>query len=373
MAHVKTVFMVAGEASADLHASQLLRELRQKDPTIRGFGVGGKRLSAEGFEAVVDASDLNVVGLSDWLGQAKTVVGSYRKVVSEIKRRSIDVAVLLDLPDFNLGLVRHLKKKQIPVVYYISPQIWAWRQYRIRTIRKHVDEMLVVFPFEEKFYRERGVSARFVGHPLVQSVAVRPALRSVPEIRLGPRVAILPGSRRSEIRFHGPLVAEVVRNMRRDFPACEIRVPVAPTLQESELRASIGDGVTYDRRPAVETLHWADAALVASGTATLETALTETPFCLFYRMAPFSAFALKFIVRYRNFLGMPNLLLGEEAIREFIQEGATPHALGDELRRLLFDNAYRENGVSRLRRCRQLLSGDSVTETAAERVAAHLL
>lgn len=361
-----SVFVVAGEASADLHGAHLLRELKRLAPDVHAWGVGAEKLRAEGMEVVVDAQKLNVVGIFDWLDRFGEVWGSYRFVLREIERRRPDVAVLLDLPDFNLLVAKRLKALGIPVVYYISPQVWAWRKYRVKKIRRRVDRMLVLFPFEKEFYDRHRVPVTFTGHPLRDSIRPRSDYRSAEEITAAPRVALLPGSRRSELRHLGPILDGVARLLVERFPSVEIQVPVARTLSKEAVRAVMPFERIQLTDDARDTVRWADAALVASGTATLETALVGTPLALVYVVNATTMAFVRAFIRYKGFLGMPNLLHGREVVREYWQEDATPPALVDECERLLFDETYRGEAIGALRQSRDLLG---TTEGASARAA----
>lgn len=368
-----SVFMVAGEASADSHGAALLRELKRHVPDLHCFGVGEKGLAREGMEILVDAKAINVVGISDWFDRLGEVVGAYRHVKATVRKRKPDCAILLDLPDFNLRLARQLKAMGVPVIYYISPQVWAWRRYRVKTIRRVVDKMLVLFPFEKAFYDAQGVPAEFVGHPLLETMPPRAHYRSQAEIGAAPRIAALPGSRKSELKFHAPVLRGALERLRKRYPAAEITIPVAPTLAADQVRAVFPDpGIRLHEGKARETLEWADVALVASGTATLETALTGTPFCLLYVLSASSAFLYKRVIRYRGYLGMPNLLHGREVVRELIQQKATPEALAEECSRLIEDEPYRSAMGQALGECREKLGMPGASARAAMQVLSFL-
>lgn len=363
------LLIVAGEASADAHAARVLKKIKEVHPDIDAFGVGGKRLQEEGLRTLVDSQHLSVVGGTDWIDQFGEVLRGYRRIRKAIREDSPDAALLLDLPDFNLLLARQLKRRGIPVVYYISPQVWAWRQYRVRTIAKVVDRMLVVFPFEESFYRERGVAADFVGHPLVESFGARATFRPQEEVVRAPRIALLPGSRRSELRYHGELLKGVREKLLSRYPQAEFKVPVASTLNERDIVASLGlEPYEAVQDGARQVFEWADIALVASGTATLEAALVNVPFALFYKVSPFSWWAVKHLVKYRGFLGMPNLLSGREVIKEFLQDRAEQSPLVDEAIRLIEDAEYRASMVNSLKECRQVLGGEGASARVASEV-----
>lgn len=363
------VLIVAGEASADLHGAALLKELRKIHPDLRCFGVGGKQLAEAGMEILVPADSLNVVGLTDWWEKIREVWRDYRLLLREAKRRGPHCAILLDLPDFNLLLAGKLKKMGVPIAYYISPQVWAWRKYRVKKIRTCVEQMLVLFPFEKKFYEKNNVPCTFVGHPLIESLQPRKLLRNLDTILSGPRIALLPGSRLSEVKYHTPILSKLCEKLSLKYPNAVFRVPVASTLSKDLVQSHFSNSnVEIEEGSAREVLAWADVAVVASGTATLETALIGTPLCLLYRLSKSSEFFCRYILRYRGFLGMPNLLLGKEVVREFFQEKATPENLYKECIRLLEDSDYRSNHHQALLQIRAQLGDVGASARAAREI-----
>ncbi len=368
------VLIVAGEASADRHAASLVKELRLSDPGLHFFGVGGKHLREQGLEVVIPAEQLNVVGLTDWFDKLWKVLEGFGALKRQVQLRRPRAAILLDLPDFNLRLAKHLKKLGVPVVYYISPQVWAWRKYRVRAIRNLVDKMLVVFPFEREFYNRLRIPAIFVGHPLLEQVQKRLKYRDTQVIRSSPRVAILPGSRTSELVHHTELVKELCYLLKKKYPQAQLRIPVASTLSFEQVSQRFQgcpvEVVTVDSR---EVIDWADVAAVASGTATLETALIGTPFTLFYRMSRLTRWAIQYAIRYRGFFCMANLLHGREVVREFLHERATARRVFEECVRLIEDEAYRRKMAQDLHACRVLLGDAGASQRAAKEVSRLLL
>jgi lipid-A-disaccharide synthase len=364
------ILIIAGEASADLHGARLVRALKEKLPGVHFFGIGGQNLANEGVELVARADQLNVIGGADWWDKAGAILSIYKQVKDSIRRRRPTVAVLLDLPDFNLRLSRFLKAQGVPVAYYISPQVWAWRKYRVRQIRKRISKMLVVFPFEKAFYDQHKVPAVFVGHPLLEQVEPRQTYRTQDQLSVRPRIAILPGSRSSELRFHAPFLRETIVRLEARYPSAEIRIPVAPTLPISSLENAFkGTSVQLHQGDSREVMAWADIALVASGTATLETALVGTPFCLFFRASPSTEWVIRHIIRYKKSFGMPNLLSGKEVVREFLLNEATADALFSEATKLLEQVEYRKQMVADLKQCRRLLGETGASSRAAEEIA----
>lgn len=362
------VLMVAGEASADRAAAGLVSELRKLIPKPHIYGVGGKQLAKQGMDVVVPAEKLNVVGITDWFDKAKDVLVSYRKLSKAIEKQRPDIAVLVDLPDLNLRLAKKLKKMKVPVVYYISPQIWAWRKNRIKTIKDRVDEMLVVFPFEAEIYKAHGVPVQFVGHPLLDCLTPRKRYRDQAVIQKSPRIAILPGSRKSELRYHAPLLRELIKKIEQAYPQAQIQVPVADTLSKESVKERLKISDRQLSMNSWATLDWADFAIVASGTATLETALIGTPFCTFYKVSASSAWIFKKIIKYQGFIAMPNILLERQVVKEFFQESANADAIFSELIRLLNSGPARLNMVSALLTCRKILGESGANQEAAQRV-----
>ncbi|MFM8270614.1 MAG: lipid-A-disaccharide synthase [Pseudomonadota bacterium] len=367
-----SVFLIAGEASADLAGANLVRELKRLLPNSTFFGVGGKKLIEQGMEVVVPSESLNVVGFSDWWDRAKDVVLAYRKILKVIEQRKPDIAVLIDLPDFNLRVAKKLKKLGVPVVYYVSPQIWAWRKNRIKLIKELVDEMLVVFPFEKEIYEKAGVPVTFVGHPLVELLHPRRRYRDQAVIEKEPRIALMPGSRKSEIRHHAPILRELMKVIKKEYPAAQIRVPIANTLSVPWVTDKLGLKPNEVSQDSWDTLEWADVAVVASGTATLETALIGTPFCLFYKVSPSSSWIFKKFVKYQGFIGMPNILLGRQVVKECFQEDASAAKLFSEVKFMINSGLSRLNMASSLLSCRQLLGEKGDRTRAASRVIENL-
>lgn len=359
------LFIVAGEASSDLHAAQVLKEFKRLHPEVRCFGIGGKQLEAQGMEVIVPAAQISAFGGTDWIDRASEIIAGYKKAVQSVYHRRPDLALLLDLPDFNLRIAKKLKAVGVPTAYYFSPQVWAWRKSRVHTIKRLMNKMLVAFPFEKKFYEENGVGVEFVGHPVLESVEARTHYRTNEEIAGRFRVAILPGSRKSELKQHAQMLKEVVKRLRVAYPLCEIRIPVASTLTKEAMTAAFGSNVEIIEGKATEVMSWADVALVASGTATLECAVIGTPFALFYRVSALSALYFKWLIPYKGPIGMPNILLNKIAAKEFFQERATADALYEELTRLLEDGDTRTELGKTLLSCRETLGGKGASQRAA--------
>lgn len=369
------ILIVAGEASADLHAARALEELSRMRPGIRAFGVGGPRLREAGLEALWQAEEISVMGLAEVLPRIPRILGILRGLARAARGRRPRAALLVDLPDFNLRLAARLKRLGIPVVYYVSPTIWAWRPGRARKIAKVVDRMLCILPFEERFYEGTGVPARFVGHPFAEKPDPGPPDRYRRELGLaGDRttVALVPGSRPGEVRRIFPSMLEAAERIRSAHPDAQFVVPVAPTLSRDALAPFLASHATLDvvlvdgRTEAA--VGASDAALVKSGTSTLETALMLRPMVVVYRLSWLSYLVAKLMVKLAHF-ALVNILAGRRLVPELLQREASPERMAGEVERLLPDGPDRRAQLAGLAEVRASLG----TPGAARRVAEEIV
>lgn len=333
--------MVAAEASGDLLASSMLRGLRDRDPSLSVFGVGGPAMRAQRFEAWAGIEELSVRGYVEVLGALPRLLALRRSLARRILAQRPAAFVGIDAPDFNLGLEKTLREQGIPTIHFIGPSVWAWRPERIESIRCAVDHMLLVFPFEKPIYDDAGIPATYVGHPLADVLAPSndkdAARRSLELPTDRPVIALLPGSRPDEVRYMGRTVLETAAWLHRQRPDCHFVLPAAsPALLEVLRRQASGLSdqgslpLTLVSGQSHKAMAAADTVLVASGTATLEAALLGRPMVIFYKMAGLSYL----LMRNRGLLpwiGLPNILCGESLVPEFIQREATPQALGSAL------------------------------------------
>jgi lipid-A-disaccharide synthase len=367
------ILISAGEASGDMYGARLATALRKRT-AAQFFGMGGPRMAEAGVELIADYHQVAVVGLAEVLHKIPSVVSVQRRLAREAVRRKASLAILIDSPDTHFGVARRLKKNGIPVGYFIGPQVWAWRAGRVRTIRRLVQRMVVIFPFEEKIYRDAGVPVDFVGHPLVD--VVRPTMtRAEFSARYGldasrPTVALLPGSRRSEIALHLPRIIEACRSLSNSMASSGIQfvLAAAPGLSadifarhasQPEVKFTRVEGATYDALAA------ADCAIVASGTATVEAALLGTPMVVIYRVRPVSAFILRRMI-HTPFIGMVNLIAGKLVVPELIQDQFTPAAVQREIRRYLESPSAREETKAGLAQVRARLGPGGAIERTAD-------
>jgi lipid-A-disaccharide synthase len=367
----RQLLVVAGEASGDLHGARLLSELRRLIPDLAPFGLGGDEMQAAGLTAVAHSSEISVVGITEVLKILPRAREIFATLLREVERRRPELAVLVDFPDFNLRLARQLKARGVRVVYYISPQVWAWRRGRVKTIAARVDRMLVLFPFEVDFYRDHGVDVVHVGHPLVDEVPLLPQAWESAQDAAGPfRVALLPGSRTSEVEALLPTLLAAVRRLAADLPI-EVRIIKAPTISPELLEDAVElaglpvEIILEDRFAAIADSH---LALCASGTATLEVGLLGTPMIMVYRLARWTYLLAKLMVRL-PYVSLVNLVLGRKVVPELIQAEANPERIAAEAARLLTDAGERDRMRQGLAEVRGRLGAGGASRRAAAEVA----
>ena len=363
------LLVVALEASADLHGAAVLRELRALRPGLRAFGAGGPRMRAEGFEALIRAEDHSVMGIVEVLPALPRLLESMDTLRDAARDRRPRAALLIDSPDFNLRLAKRLRELRIPVAYFIGPSVWAWRRYRVRQIARDVARMLVILPFEARFYAEHRVPAVYVGNPLAD--AHRGAL-ALPDKGASPALALLPGSRAQEIRRIWPPMLAAARLLKARHPGLRLVVPVAPTVDRALLGEAADVEMVEGRAP--EVLAQAEAAIVTSGTAALEAALALTPLVVVYRTSWLNWLIGRLLVRVK-FLSLVNLLAGRAVVPEILQARCTPERIAAAAEPLLAPGAQRGAQVEALRAIRAELAppgSPGAARRAAEEVLALL-
>jgi lipid-A-disaccharide synthase len=366
------ILISAGEASGEMYAARLGAALKARTGA-QLFGLGGERMREAGVELVADYHTMSVVGITEVLEKLPIVWRNWRAMEKEAARRSPRLAILVNSPGFNLGLGRRLCKQGIPIVYFIGPQVWAWRRGRVKTIKRLVERILVILPFEEKIYRDAGVPVDFVGHPLVEVVrptTSRTEFAALHELDPGrPILALLPGSRLGEIKRHLPVLLEACKRLTHEptpqfvLSATRGVASAASALcATSALPMKVVQGETYNALAA------SDCAIVASGTATVEAALLGTPIVVVYRVSTLTGLILRFMLR-TPFVSMVNLIAGRQIVPELIQDRFTPAAVESEAQRLLASEAARQDMRSGLAEVRTKLGPGGAIERAAEIIA----
>ncbi len=369
---MQKVLIITGEASGDLHAANLVRELRRLAPGVAVHGVGSRMMREAGVAMLADAADISVVGATEVLTHLGAIYRVYARVKDFLRQERPDLLLLVDFPDFNLLAGKAARKLGIPVLYYISPQVWAWRKGRARKISRLVRAIMVLFPFEAEIYRRAGADVRFVGHPLVDAVASPYTVSEArKELGLDPdrrTVALLPGSRRKEIENLLPDMLRAGLLLRDQVPGLQFVLPVAPTLDPDLVRSFVevsGLPVTLLDGRVYDALRAADGAIVTSGTATLETALMAVPMVIVYRVSLLSYAIGRLIVDVPH-IGLVNIVAGRTVVPELVQDAVTPEAVAAALLPVLADPKRREAVVMDLQEVRRLLGEGGASRRAAE-------
>jgi lipid-A-disaccharide synthase len=368
----KTIMIVAGEASGDMHGANLVREMLNLDPALNFYGIGGNRLEKEGVELLANASDMAVVGLTEVvskLGNVLKIMGMMKRSLDE---RRPDLVILIDYPDFNIRLAKAARKRGIKVFYYISPQVWAWRKSRIEQIKKTVSKMAVILPFEVEMYRQKGFGVNYVGHPLLDMVKLNYSKQesrkkfglSEDKITIG----ILPGSRTSEVRILMPELLRTAQILKRDIPDLQFVLPLADTLEETsvtEIISRFNVDVKVISGHAYDVISCADLALVASGTATLETALLGVPMIIVYKISLLSYFIGRLFVHVKN-IGLVNIIAGKTIVPELVQGDANSKRIAAESLSILKNGERRQKMIKELEAIRARLGEPGAARRAAQ-------
>jgi lipid-A-disaccharide synthase len=376
MARHLRVGMVAGEASGDLLAAHLIRALRARRPDMEFAGIGGPRMIAEGFDSHVPLEKLSVRGFTEALRHYREILGIRRRLTRAMLADRPDAFIGVDSSEFNLGLERRLKDAGVPVVHYVSPSVWAWRRSRVRRVARSVNRILVMFPFEPPLYEAAGVPVTYVGHPLADIIPLEPAKEEArAQLRLPAGkliVALLPGSRRSELEYMASAFVLAAHRFRQEVHEVHFVCPMVTRETRELFERAVHENQRTDLPLTLlfghshEALAAADLALVASGTATLETALFKTPMVIAYRQSPLS-WAIMRRMLYLPYVGMPNILAGEKLVPELLQDEASPANLAGALLTLLRDTAAQRRQVERFHELHGVLR-QNTAEKAAEAV-----
>lgn len=364
--------IVAGEASGDIYGAELVREALKLSPDIQFTGIGGARMREAGVNTLVDSGDMAVVGLVEVIKHFDVISSAFMKLKKIILNSSPDLLILIDYPGFNLRLAKVAKKAGVKVLYYISPQIWAWRQGRVKKIARLVDHMAVILPFEAPFYEKAGVPVTFVGHPMLDLVNVSmDRSTAAASFNLDPAhkiVGLFPGSRRNEIERLLPVIIETAVTLKERFPDIQFILPLASTLRDDDivpLLTAAGLEVITTRDRIHDMIRACDAVISVSGTVTLEIALVGTPMVIIYKLSPLTYQLAKRLVKINN-IGLCNIVAGETVVQELIQDEANPAAIAAEIGKLLTNVPYQETTRQKLGSVRSKLGCGNASACVAQ-------
>ena len=364
------IMIIAGETSGDLHGAKLVSAMQKRNNGLFFCGIGGRALKETGVDILIDASEISVVGITEVFSKTPGILRGLRMVKKTLKTAPPDLLILVDFPDFNLHVASTAKKNKIPILYYISPQIWAWRRGRVKKIGKLVDHMAVILPFEEEFYKEQHIPVTFVGHPLMENSL--PSKDALSEKWLGnmPVVGLLPGSRHGEIARHLPIMLEAARILFQKVKPIKFVISLAPDVEEKYIKDMVkkfsGTGtfeiVSGDVRKIFEK---SKIVIAASGTVTLEAAISGTPMVIIYKVSPVSYFLGKNLIRVQH-IGLVNLIAGKEIVPELIQEAASPAGIANTVFKMLNDPSTLKTLSLELLSIRNKLGGPGASNRVAD-------
>jgi lipid-A-disaccharide synthase len=367
----KEIMLVVGEASGDMHGAGLVQALLRRDPNLTFFGVSGEQLQRTNFETLFTVSELTGMGLLELVGNIKNIVAAYRLLRRALRTRRPNLLILIDFPELNLRLARLAKDLRVPVLYYVSPQVWAWRRGRIRQIAQVVDKMAVVFPFEVELYQRHQMPVEFVGHPLLDVVRVSqerdPTLREIGLQKEKPVIALLPGSRRKEVNYHLPIMVAAATELKR-IEQAQFFCVRASTLDRAELQKELdraGFVIPIVEAGRYNAMNAADLVWAASGTATLETALLEKPMIVVYRVSWVTYWLARLLVRIK-YIGIANIIAGKAIVPELVQSDLSPERLVRESQVILNDHEARRKMIANLRKLREQLGAPGAANRVAE-------
>jgi lipid-A-disaccharide synthase len=369
-----TILIVTGETSGELYGALLASALWQRRPGTRIIGIGGERMKQAGVELIAGIS--SAFGIAEALSAVRSLKETYRKAVEALSKDNPALVVLIDYPDFNLKLAEAAKKKGIKILYYVSPQVWAWRRGRVKKIARLVDRMAVILPFEEAIYKSAGLPCEFVGHPVFDEIQVMKTDKQALKRELGldgerPLLSLLPGSRPHEIDRLLPILSDVVKEMKEEFGGVQFCVPFAPNTDIARYSVMIdylrSEGVVINRGESLRSLAASDYAVVASGTASLQAVLLGIPIVVIYKLFPLTYWLGRMIIRVKN-VALVNILSGKEIVRELLQSEVTAGNIVEEIRKLMTDGHYQGKMAAAYERVKAMFPARSASDRVAEMV-----
>jgi len=364
--------MIAGEASGDLHGSHLVKEMLSLDPTLQFYGVGGEKMKNEGVALIADSKEMAVVGITEVLLKLKRIYQIYRKLKNSLAANSPSLVILIDYPDFNLRFAREAKRKNIPIVYYISPQVWAWRKGRIKKIGRLIKKMIVIFPFEKTIYEEAQIDVDFVGHPLLDSIRSQfsreEAFQQFSLTSGVTTIGLLPGSRMNEVKRHLPQMIRAISLISKQINPVQFIIPVAPGLDLGEVQNLVGskrENIRVVENNIYDVMRISDVVIVASGTATIEAAIMGAPMIVVYRVSPLTYLLGKMLIKVKN-IGMVNIIAGKTVVPELIQKDVTPEKITSAVVQILENPSKQEEIKKELSNLKEKIGNPGASLRAAQ-------
>ena len=368
----KKIMILAGEASGDHRGAEVAEMILKKMSSLKIFGIGGEKMRAAGVETFCDISELSVMGLVEVVHHLPRIIKIFNQAKKMLQSEKPDLLICVDYPGFNLRFAAEAKKLEIPVLFYISPQVWAWRQGRVKKIARLVDHMAVIFPFEKAFYESHDVQVSYVGHPLTQTIQLSKSREKVrEELGIAPHqklVALMPGSRYSELNTLLPIMIGASEYIAKHHYDTVFIVAAAPTISDEALEVLCKKStapIRIIRNDTYHIVHAADACITASGTATLETALLNTPMVIVYRLNAFTAMLAKWMIKI-PYVSLCNIVAGEAVVKELLQEHLTVKNVGDEVLKILHDETYRNTMKTKLSGIREKLGNLDAADNVAD-------
>ncbi len=338
MTKIKKIIIVAGEESGDMYASNIINKFSKRKDIVF-YGMGSSKMKNTNAKIIVDSSDLSVVGFFEIIKIYPKLIKALNTIKKSILTIKPDLLVLIDYQEFNMKIAKFAKSKGIKVLFYISPQVWAWRENRIKKIKYYIDEMAVIFPFETKYYKKFGVNAVYVGHPLVEN-----NLYNENYAKNKNYIGLFPGSRLSEIKKHVPIIKKVVENIHKKYPNEKFIISKSENIDEKMYKKYFSNKnyvKIVENNNIYETIDMCKVALAASGTITLQIALKKVPMCVFYKLSNITYFLVKFLVKTK-FISLVNIILDKKVVNEFIQDNAKPKIIAAEIEKIINNNSYRD-------------------------------
>ncbi|MEM1243867.1 MAG: lipid-A-disaccharide synthase [Pseudomonadota bacterium] len=376
---MKKIFVIAGEASGDKHAAQFIKKIKAQNNQINFYGVGGPRMREAGAEIILDNHDMAVVGIVEVLKHYRTIMNAFKVVKNNLITLKPDLLILIDYPGFNLKIAKFAKQHHIKILYYISPQLWAWHKSRIQIIKECVDTMAVILPFEVEFYQQHEVQAHYVGHPLMQTV--QPSLtkqQTYQEFGLDKNrliIGLVAGSRKSEIKHILPTILKAAKKLAKRYPNAQFVLPLALQLDENLIQSHLKPHnlpIKVIKNQMYNLLQVCDAAICVSGTVTLEVAMLGIPFVIIYRFAFITALLALFIIDV-EYIGLANIIAGEMLAKELIQYKANATSISNEIIRILEDKNYNQSIRQRMRTMKTKHQASAQPKQIAELITAQLV